>query len=129
MAIFFEIRRGSQNPNAKLREDQIGQLRADYAALPRNRGGKALGVAELGQRYGISGTRVTRIGRGSGWRHAETSVTPQPFNLTWRISKRLGDRKGTRCRILARGKLNSVLVEFEDGLRVITSGNFVRRIV
>jgi hypothetical protein len=33
-----------------------------------------------------------------------------------------GDRKGQRCRVLARGKLNSILVEFEpDGHKVITS--------
>lgn len=36
------------------------------------------------------------------------------------------DRKGQPCRILARGAKNSVLVEFEDGFKVITSKYAVR---
>jgi hypothetical protein len=40
---------------------------------------------------------------------------------------RLG-RKGQLCRVLARGKLNSILVEFEDGYRVITSRYAVRKL-
>ena len=41
----------------------------------------------------------------------------------------LGDRKGQRCRVLARGKLNSVFVEFEpDGYKVITSRYAVRKV-
>jgi hypothetical protein len=40
----------------------------------------------------------------------------------------LGNRKDKRCRVLARGALNSVCVEFEeDGLRVITSRYAARR--
>jgi hypothetical protein len=39
----------------------------------------------------------------------------------------LGDRKGQRCRVLARGKLNSIMVQFEDGHKVITSRYAVRR--
>ena len=40
----------------------------------------------------------------------------------------LGDRKGQRCRVLAWGKLNSILVEFEpDGHKVITSRYAVRK--
>jgi hypothetical protein len=45
----------------------------------------------------------------------------------WRWRKRLGERYGQRCRILARGSKNSVLVEFEDGYRVLTSRWAVRR--
>ena len=38
------------------------------------------------------------------------------------------ERKGQRCRILVRAKrMNSVLVEFEDGFRVVTSRYAVRR--
>lgn len=33
-----------------------------------------------------------------------------------------------RCRVLARGTMNSVLVEFEDGERVVTSRNAVRKV-
>jgi hypothetical protein len=42
----------------------------------------------------------------------------------WRSA--LGERKGEPCRVLARGKMNSILVEFEDGFRVITSRYAVR---
>jgi hypothetical protein len=36
-------------------------------------------------------------------------------------------RKGQRCRVTARGRMNSVRVEFEDGYVMITSGNALRR--
>jgi hypothetical protein len=36
-------------------------------------------------------------------------------------------RKGQRCRVTARGKLNSCCVEFEDGYRMITSRTALRR--
>jgi hypothetical protein len=36
-------------------------------------------------------------------------------------------RKGQRCRVLARGSLNSCLLEFEDGWRMVTSRNALRR--
>ena len=42
----------------------------------------------------------------------------------WRV--RLPDRKGQRCRITARGALNSIRVEFPDGFWVITSRWAVR---
>jgi hypothetical protein len=32
-------------------------------------------------------------------------------------------RKGTTCRVLSRGKMNSCLVEFADGHKAITSRN------
>ena len=37
-------------------------------------------------------------------------------------------RKGQRCRLLSRGKMNSILVQFEDGYTMITSGNAIRRV-
>jgi len=36
-------------------------------------------------------------------------------------------RKGQRCRVLARGKMNSCLLEFDDGWRMVTSRNALRR--
>jgi hypothetical protein len=45
----------------------------------------------------------------------------------WRVRTRLPDRFGTRCRVLVRGAMNSCLVEFEDGYRVVTSRNYVRK--
>lgn len=47
----------------------------------------------------------------------------------WRITTRLPERKGHLCRVLARGKLNTCLVEFGDGARVVTSRWSVRKIV
>lgn len=35
---------------------------------------------------------------------------------------------GRRCRVLARGGLNSLLVEFDDGVRHVVSRYSVRRI-
>jgi hypothetical protein len=37
------------------------------------------------------------------------------------------DRKGEPCRVLARGTMNSCLLEFEDGYRTVTSRNGLRR--
>lgn len=45
----------------------------------------------------------------------------------WRVRARLPDRYGQPCRVLARGALNSALVEFQDGTQVITSRNYLRR--
>lgn len=45
----------------------------------------------------------------------------------WRIRKRLPERFGEPCTVLARGRMNSILIQFADGKRVVTSGNFVRK--
>jgi hypothetical protein len=36
-------------------------------------------------------------------------------------------RKGEPCHVLARGTLNSCLVEFRDGYRMVTSRNAIRK--
>ncbi|WP_164783813.1 MULTISPECIES: hypothetical protein [unclassified Mesorhizobium] len=36
-------------------------------------------------------------------------------------------RKGQACRVTARGKMNSIRVEFADGYVMITSGNAIRK--
>lgn len=46
----------------------------------------------------------------------------------WRWIIRRPDLKGRRCRIIARGKLNSCLVQFADGEKVLTSRYAVRKI-
>ena len=43
----------------------------------------------------------------------------------WRVRTRLPERYLMPCKILARGKLNTCLVEFEDGYRVTTSRSYV----
>lgn len=37
------------------------------------------------------------------------------------------ERKGQFCRVIARGKMNSCQVEFEDGFQAITSRNALRK--
>lgn len=49
------------------------------------------------------------------------------FDHTWFWKSKLPERKGKCCRVLARGKMNSVLVEFVDGFKVITSRYAVRK--
>jgi len=50
-------------------------------------------------------------------------MAPQLYTYRW---DRQG-RKGQTCRVTARGKFNSIRVEFEDGYVMITSGNSIRR--
>jgi hypothetical protein len=45
----------------------------------------------------------------------------------WRIRTRLPERFEQPCRVTARGALNSIRVEFEDGFWCITSRWSVRR--
>lgn len=60
--------------------------------------------------------------------HQAPRHDPEP-TLThyWRLRTRLGDRHGQHCRILARGKLNSLEIEFADGSRHIVSRFAVRK--
>lgn len=47
----------------------------------------------------------------------------------WRVKKRLPERFKMPCRVLVRTKaMNSCLVEFADGYKVVTSRNFVRKL-
>jgi len=43
------------------------------------------------------------------------------FTYLWFWKKRLPERKGQECRVLARGRLNTILVEFKDGFKVTTA--------
>jgi hypothetical protein len=45
----------------------------------------------------------------------------------WRVA--LLERKGKPCRVLTCGRMNSILAEFPDGFRVVTSRYAVRRTV
>jgi hypothetical protein len=47
-----------------------------------------------------------------------------PYFYAW---ARMG-RKGKLCRVLARGKMNSALIEFEDGYLAVTSRNALRKV-
>jgi len=46
-----------------------------------------------------------------------------PYRYAW---NRMG-RKGQRCAVLVRGKMNSCAVEFEDGFKAVTSRNALRK--
>ncbi len=50
-----------------------------------------------------------------------------PFDHVWYWRSRLPERKGEHCRVLARGRMNTILVEFPDGYRVTTSRHAVRK--
>lgn len=47
----------------------------------------------------------------------------------WRVRTRLHERFGHTCKVLVRGRMNSCLVEFLDGYRVVTSRNYVRKLI
>lgn len=44
----------------------------------------------------------------------------------WHWKAKLPERKGQPCRVVMRGALNSICVEFPDGFRVITSRYAIR---
>lgn len=46
----------------------------------------------------------------------------------WRVRTMLPDRFDQHCRVLARGSMNSCLVEFADGARFVTSRWYVRKL-
>ena len=55
-------------------------------------------------------------------------MTTYPYIWVWGKYPTDHARKGKRCRVLARSlRMNSALVEFEDGFRVITSRNGLRK--
>ena len=53
---------------------------------------------------------------------------PGPFTHIWFWKSRLPERKGQPCRVIARGRMNSILVEFGDGMKVVASRYAVRKI-
>ena len=61
--------------------------------------------------------------------NAKSKDTPNPFSYQWFWKSRLAERKGLPCKVLARGKMNSILVEFEDEYRVVTSRYAVRKTI
>lgn len=47
----------------------------------------------------------------------------------WRNNSRRAELFGRHCRIVVVGKLGSVLLEFENGERVVTSRRALRRLI
>jgi hypothetical protein len=56
---------------------------------------------------------------------SDTDQVEYPY--VWRWRRRLPERFGQRCRVTARGRLNSARVEFPDGFWVLTFRWAVRR--
>jgi hypothetical protein len=59
-----------------------------------------------------------------GTRVAMSEVEEFPYLYLWHRQ----DRKDQPCKVLARGKMNSSCVQFEDGYKMITSRHALRRI-
>ncbi len=51
-----------------------------------------------------------------------------PLIFVWRNNEKRRLLYGKRCRVVARGKMNSALIEFEDGTREIVSRNALRKV-
>jgi hypothetical protein len=51
-----------------------------------------------------------------------------PLTHYWRLRCRLPERNGHPCRVIARGAMNSIQIEFADGVRHIVSRYAVRRL-
>jgi len=49
------------------------------------------------------------------------------FNHYWYWKSKLPERNGQKCKVIKRGKKNSILIEFEDGYKVVTSRFAVRQ--
>lgn len=46
----------------------------------------------------------------------------------WGNNQKRARLKGRPCKIIAHGKMNSRLIEFDDGRREVVSGNSIRRL-
>jgi len=61
---------------------------------------------------------------------AAVAMIDYPYIWFWNPSPmRTVNRKGQRCRVLVRGAMNSALIQFEDGFRVVASRNALRRVI
>ena len=56
------------------------------------------------------------------------STKTKPLTHYWRLRCRLVERHGQHCRILVKGSLGSILIEFEDGMRYVVSWRSVREL-
>ena len=55
-------------------------------------------------------------------------MSDYPYVWFWNPSPmRPINRKGQACRVVVRGRMNSALVEFVDGFRVVASRNALRK--
>lgn len=103
--------------NGAARPVQAG--RTTHGPVPGSGTGPCLYAA--GREKRISGTVRGKMG---GMEEKSTG-----YDHVWWWRSRLPERKGQRCRVLVRARrMNTILVEFEDGFRVVTSRYAVRRV-
>lgn len=58
----------------------------------------------------------------------EAEKLPIRYEHYWRLNCRLPERKGKPCRVLAKGKMGTILIEFEDGVRYFVGWRTIRKI-
>jgi len=51
-----------------------------------------------------------------------------PYVYVWDNNEKRHQLVGQKCRIISRGKMNTILVEFEGGAKETISGNAIRKI-
>jgi len=54
-------------------------------------------------------------------------MSDQLYVYCWANNPKRATLKGRRCHVLGRGKMNSCLVEFENGQREVISRNAIRK--
>lgn len=65
----------------------------------------------------------------TGYAESFKEAESAPLTHVWRVRTRHPERYGQSCRVLARARrMNSILVEFADGMKVVTSRHYVRRL-
>lgn len=57
----------------------------------------------------------------------DTAIEDLSYTFRWGNNSKRAQLKGLRCKVLARGKMNSCLVEFKDGQKEIVSRNALRK--
>lgn len=55
-------------------------------------------------------------------------IYPYPYFYAWGNNEKRATLKGRRMQVIARGAMNSALVEFENGQREIISRNAIRKV-
>lgn len=55
-------------------------------------------------------------------------MTCYSFVYMWGNNEKRATYKGRRCRVVAKGRMNSILVEFENGERTVTSRYAVKKL-
>ncbi len=51
-----------------------------------------------------------------------------PYRFAWKNNSKRETLYNRRCRVVARGRMNSIMIEFENGQREIVSRNSVRKV-